>query len=274
MSSVQHSMASEKEQSPGGSTANFDDGTASVATATTLQPRILEYPRNFLHLTKGTVHDDPTKYHPWRKNRPGKDQIDTETPDPVALKREAESLRISLRNYTKRAYYNAVALTIQQRGDFTMDSVNGTSIKPVNEADFRETLATLERTPANEEKVFTIFHYPFRPRKYNAQTVDGWMEKHNMVLLPHPFENTPATDENGRRRRYNGCDRGGFGVAAQQAKSQAIDSLMKSMLNKAGWCIASVFKHCKKLNYEERFLTIGRETTKYQVVTHVSPMQH
>ena len=239
------------------------NNTASVSQPPSI--RVLPYPRNFFHPTKGTVHDNVLIYHAWRKARPNQGEIDTETPDPEALKREAEAIRVNLRRFTKKTYYGAVAELIKGRDDFTMTGVNGTSVKPVNEADFRETLATLTQTPQNEEMVFTIFHHQFRPRSFTAETVDRFMEKNHMTLLPHPFEEN--TDENGKRRRYSGRDRGGFGVAAQQAKSQAIDSLMKSMLAKAGWCIASVFKNCKTLQYEERFLTIEKETIRYQVVT-------
>ena len=240
-----------------------DTATASSGgTGAAKNIRILEYPRNYFHPTTGATIKDPRLLHPWRKSRLNPNLLDQEVIDEDALRREAADIRSSLRDHIKLAYYNDVHKALKAYPHVNMKKINETKITPAARNDFRDILSLLPPTEENQLMVFNCFHRPFRPRQWMADNVDEWFRINNMRLA-----DAVETDASGNKIRLYHLDRGGFGVIAQNAKSQAIDSLMKSMLKHARWCIGSVNKKGKDVTYTERIITVGVATMRYFIVT-------
>ena len=243
-------------------TAGVAATASSGGTAAATGARILEFPRNYFHPTTGATIKDPKLLHPWRKSRLNPNLLDEEVIDEDALKREAADIRSSLRDHIKLAYYNDVQKALKAYPTVNLKKINNTKITPSARNDFRDILHLLPPTEENQLMVFNCFHRPFRPRQWMADNVDEWFEINNMRLA-----DAVETDASGKKVRLYHLDRGGFGVIAQNAKSQAIDSLMKSMLKHAGWCIGSVDKKGKAVKYAEKKIANGEDILRYFVVT-------
>ena len=219
---------SSTEEEGGGGSSGKETGT-SITNNNNDPP--LEYPRDFFNQTT------------YRKGRPAKGVVETEPPDGNKMLQEVESIRASLRSWIMEAYLESVRREAKAR-DMKMASTNAF---PVTGRDIRAIISSLENNETNQKKIYAIFHQFHRDRHWLSDAVDNWFRNNNMTLLP-PVRANPTAGQ--RQSRQYQSDRGGFGVVARQAKSQAISKFMSHMQRKAGWSIATTKKTNEKTNYE------------------------
>ena len=221
------------DEGNGVNVGNERDAEGSANTSRTSDPPPLDYPRDFFDPITGKSPEDPTLLWQYRKERPKRGVSETVPPDREAMKQEVEEIRTSLRRFIMNSYVESVRVEAKEHGV----AITSTNAVPVTERDIIKIINCYENNEANQRKVFAVFHIFHRDRGWLSSRVDEWFKKNNSVLIAPPItEGQKATS------RHYKTDRGGFGVVARQAKSQAIGKFMNPMLQKAGWCVATTKK--------------------------------
>ena len=219
----------------------------------------LEYPRDFFHPVSGASPKDEAAaalLWPYQKERPAKGVAETETADGAHMMEEIEEIRSSLRNYIMEAYMEGVREAAKKNKLTTPE----TNVTPVTPKDMNKILNSLPCTPENGKLVYLVFHEFHRDRNWLSHAVDLWFIDQKMKLLPAVVHH----EEGKKPTKAYRSDRGGFGVVARQAKSQALGRMMQPMLKKAGWCIATT-KHTSTktaLHYKELQISMDGDKQK------------
>jgi len=210
----------------------FSSSLFSSGNSTNTSSVTLPYPHNFFDLKLGQGPknaDDAAKFWQYRKHRPASGTVDTELPDGEAMMVEINGMRSRLKTHIENAFMKDARLM----ADSWKLKVPMTNQTPVTTKDLVAALCALERVEGsveNERIVYMVCHHFHHQRSWVSTAVDAWCheEKIRIEFPPHPDH-----------KRANLSNRGGFGVYARSVKSEIVKLLMRNMLSKTGWCIAT-----------------------------------
>ena len=240
----------------------FDDVSVSSSAVASkpaddagIDTPLLPFPMSYFDVKTGQPpksEDDATRLWQWRRNRPPPGHDTEPIPDNAGMiiLKEARDLHKSLRTYTHQKFMED-ARTMAKVWSLT---IPGTNEYPILPKDFQKAYSALNRDNSgkgynDERKVYMTAHHFHRNRNWLTDVVDKWCENVAKIRII-------GCGGHGAGKRKHIGDRGGFTVAARQAKSQAVKMLMRPMLQKAGWSIATT-------NQEGR----GNQTRKYEPIT-------
>jgi hypothetical protein len=141
-----------------------------------------------------------------------------------------------------------------------------TNMAPVVFKDFVSAFSALKRVEGSldsERIVYMVCHHFHHPREWLCDAVDEWCKKENIQIDIPLVEKVAA--EGGRNRRQSPRSRGGFGVVARLAKAEIVKRMMRNMLGRAGWCIATKdnSKQGQGRKYEPVTIRIEQTSTQH-----------
>lgn len=226
---------------------------------TSTNDRVLEYPRDFFEPIGGSNPPDieaAALLWQYRKERPTRNAVELKPADGGLMMIEIKAMRQRLR-YSIIAQFMDSARYIAKQMDLRMPC----GAMPITPKDLKCALGSLSSDEANHLLVFNICHFAHTDRNWMCNALDNWFRIENMRLLE------ASTDSS---TKFYKCSRGGFGNVARQAKSYAVQSMMKPMFKAAKWCIATTnnLRACKTLNYKRyELFDENKNRTKYYVVT-------
>jgi len=217
---------------------NPADESVDPALQDPLKAEPLSYPHDFFNTKSGLGPKDATQaaaLWPYRKQRPASGSVDPDEPaDGVKMLAEVQSMRNRLKSHIENAFMKDARLM----AGFWNLKVPKTNQTPHTTKDFVRALGALERVEGsleNERIVYMVCHHFHHQRQWLSDAVDAWCHEENIKIEfpPHPVV------VGGVSKRSSPSNRGGFGVCARNVKVEMVKQLMRNMLCKAGWCIAT-----------------------------------
>lgn len=213
----------------------------------------LDYPRDFFHRKSGTgpkTDTEALRWWPYRRDRPRRGTIDHAVPNGHTIRTEVEDIRRSLRNFISEEYINEV----RQRARDNNLVLRATNDAPLTPNDIKRSIVHLENNVDNQLLIYRVFHEFHKSRSWLSSSIDKWLAKNKMRLLPDLEESVVEVDGDAEgedevvspktKKKYSD-DRGGFGAVGRIAKSQAVQRFMTPLFTKMNWCIALTKYHTK-----------------------------
>jgi len=230
---------------------NLSHDFSTEPSANSATTAVLCYPHNFFNTKTGLGpkdQEEAKKLWQYRKHRPASGTVDAEPADGEKMLKEVSGMRERLKSHIERAFYAGA----RQMADCWNLKVPTTNMTPVTPKDFVNALAALKRVEgslANERIVYMVCHHFHHPRAWLSSAVDAWCLEEKIKI---EYPDQPKLMVGGVRTRQSPYNRGGFGVYARNVKSEIVKQLMRNMLQRCGWRIATKdnSKQSKGMKYE------------------------
>jgi len=222
----------------------YGQAIAATAPPTAVDTsNLMDYPYNFFDLKVGGLPKNGQAalkdFWKYRKSRPRAGVLDDVIPkqgDGEVMLTEMKDIRADLRRHIQTSFYSAA----RQQAEMVGLRVQETHKYPVTPADFVRALEALKRgnNLQDETKAYMVCHHFHHGRKWLSDAIDVWLLKNNMRIVFPPNTDLPVLPD-GKKRRETPNNRGGFSVVARLAKNEITKLLMRHMLSKAEWSVAT-----------------------------------
>ena len=225
--------------SSGNPTANNAPTANNIVLPQSLQPsETLSYPYDFFSTKTGlgpkNGHEAVSLW-PFRKHRPARGMLDPEPADGMKMYQEVQGMSERLKSHIENTFMKdarAMARVWKLQDPRTNQA-------PHTRKDFVRALVALKRVEGsldNERIVYMVCHHFHHQREWLSHAVDAWC-RDEKIKIEYPSQEPEVVD--GKRKRSSPSNRGGFGVYARNIKSEIVKQLMRNMLSRTGWSIAT-----------------------------------
>ena len=258
---INEAMLQRSSSSAGGNSASqYSVPSPSSTLASTMT---LSYPHDFFDLNNGQgpkTATEATTLWPYRKHRPASGTVDSEPADGVKMMQEVSAMRNRLKSHIEACFFSDAR---RMAGTWNLKEP-GINRTPNTTKDFIQALSALKRVEGSldsERIVYMVCHHFHHQREWLCQAVDGWCREENITIEYPPPPKLVA----GIKTRRIRSNRGGFGAYARRVKSDIVKQLMRNMMAKAGWSIATKdnSKQAKGNKYEKIAIEIESTLTTH-----------